>query len=203
MLMIHCFLCFHVSLDKTVYVCVLSGCPREQKRVWFADGILPNGEVADTTKLSVTSRRSSQEFSVSPDQTSVRRRNIVYASVRLMNMCGKKSHWRVFAAWLHRVRCGSLSSWSIWDSRGDPTSRIGSVGLRSAGWTGLFSEQGSQSAAGEGGRAPSSAHHYRRGWSWRSVFISVFLRFHALLILPNKSLCDSSQADVSIRCSGL
>ncbi|XP_039634993.1 zinc finger FYVE domain-containing protein 16 [Perca fluviatilis] len=46
------------------------GCPREHKRVWFADGILPNGEVADTTKLSVTSRRSSQEFSaVSPDQT--------------------------------------------------------------------------------------------------------------------------------------
>lgn len=45
-------------------------CPREQKRVWFADGILPNGEVADTTKLSVTSRRSSQEFSgVAPDQT--------------------------------------------------------------------------------------------------------------------------------------
>ncbi|XP_059213699.1 zinc finger FYVE domain-containing protein 16 isoform X2 [Centropristis striata] len=45
-------------------------CPREQKRVWFADGILPNGEVADTTKLSVTSRRSSQEFTaVSPDQT--------------------------------------------------------------------------------------------------------------------------------------
>ncbi|TKS84955.1 FYVE domain-containing protein 16 Endofin Endosomal-associated [Collichthys lucidus] len=45
-------------------------CPREQKRVWFADGILPNGEVADTTKLSVTSRRSSQEFSgVTADQT--------------------------------------------------------------------------------------------------------------------------------------
>ncbi|XP_040012699.1 zinc finger FYVE domain-containing protein 16 [Xiphias gladius] len=45
-------------------------CPREQKRVWFADGILPNGEVADTAKLSVTSRRSSQEFSgVTPDQT--------------------------------------------------------------------------------------------------------------------------------------
>ncbi|KAM9841507.1 zinc finger FYVE domain-containing protein 16 [Aulostomus maculatus] len=44
-------------------------CPREQKRVWFADGILPNGEVADTTKLSVTSHRSSQDFSVSPDQT--------------------------------------------------------------------------------------------------------------------------------------
>lgn len=33
-------------------------CPREHKRVWFADGILPNGEFADTAKLSVTSRRS-------------------------------------------------------------------------------------------------------------------------------------------------
>ncbi|KAM6984895.1 zinc finger FYVE domain-containing protein 16 [Aplochiton taeniatus] len=44
------------------------GCPREQKRVWFADGILPNGEVADTTKLSVSGRRSSQETSpVTPD----------------------------------------------------------------------------------------------------------------------------------------
>ncbi|KAG7248300.1 hypothetical protein CRUP_028576, partial [Coryphaenoides rupestris] len=29
------------------------GCPREQKRVWFADGILPNGEVADTTRLAL------------------------------------------------------------------------------------------------------------------------------------------------------
>ncbi|XP_077479129.1 uncharacterized protein LOC144091025 isoform X3 [Stigmatopora argus] len=27
---------------------------REQKRVWFADGILPNGEVADTAKLSAS-----------------------------------------------------------------------------------------------------------------------------------------------------
>lgn len=61
------------TLENTSISCVLSGCPREQKRVWFADGILPNGEVADTTKLSVTSRRSSQEFSgVSPDQTTVR-----------------------------------------------------------------------------------------------------------------------------------
>lgn len=41
-------------------------CPREQKRVWFADGILPNGEFADTTKLSVTTRRSGE---VTPDQT--------------------------------------------------------------------------------------------------------------------------------------
>ncbi|XP_051539161.1 zinc finger FYVE domain-containing protein 16-like isoform X2 [Myxocyprinus asiaticus] len=44
------------------------GFPREQKHVWFADGILPNGEVADTTKLSVQTRRSSQELSpVTPD----------------------------------------------------------------------------------------------------------------------------------------
>ncbi|XP_017549202.1 zinc finger FYVE domain-containing protein 16 [Pygocentrus nattereri] len=44
------------------------GFPREQKHVWFADGILPNGEVADTTKLSIRPRRSSQESSpVTPD----------------------------------------------------------------------------------------------------------------------------------------
>ncbi|KFQ72324.1 Zinc finger FYVE domain-containing protein 16, partial [Phaethon lepturus] len=37
-------------------------CPKEQRRVWFADGILPNGEVADTRKLS------SQDLSpVNPD----------------------------------------------------------------------------------------------------------------------------------------
>lgn len=60
----------HTNLDCLLF----SGCPREQKRVWFADGILPNGEVADTTKLSVTSRRGSQEFSgVTSDQTMVRR----------------------------------------------------------------------------------------------------------------------------------
>uniref|UniRef100_A0A4W5N160 Zinc finger, FYVE domain containing 16 n=1 Tax=Hucho hucho TaxID=62062 RepID=A0A4W5N160_9TELE len=48
-------------------------CPREQKRVWFADGILPNGEVADTTRLSVTGRKSSQESSpVTPDPPTVR-----------------------------------------------------------------------------------------------------------------------------------
>lgn len=37
-------------------------CSKEQKRVWFADGILPNGEVADTTKLSSGSKRYSEEF---------------------------------------------------------------------------------------------------------------------------------------------
>ena len=74
-LCLYCQCCFPrtAPLKKPCVVGVSSGCPREQKRVWFADGILPNGEVADTTKLSVTSRRSSQEFSaVSPDQTTVR-----------------------------------------------------------------------------------------------------------------------------------
>uniref|UniRef100_A0A669Q5J2 FYVE-type domain-containing protein n=1 Tax=Phasianus colchicus TaxID=9054 RepID=A0A669Q5J2_PHACC len=36
-------------------------CPKEQKRVWFADGILPTGEVAYTTKLSSGAKRSSQD----------------------------------------------------------------------------------------------------------------------------------------------
>ncbi|KAM4808281.1 zinc finger FYVE domain-containing protein 16 [Rhinophrynus dorsalis] len=36
---------------------------KEPKRVWFADGLLPNGEVADTTKLSAVGKRSSQDSS--------------------------------------------------------------------------------------------------------------------------------------------
>ncbi|KAM9367694.1 zinc finger FYVE domain-containing protein 16 [Phaethornis superciliosus] len=43
-------------------------CPKEQRRVWFEDGILPNGEVADTVKLSSGAKRSSQDSSpVNPD----------------------------------------------------------------------------------------------------------------------------------------
>ncbi|XP_022360459.1 zinc finger FYVE domain-containing protein 16 [Enhydra lutris kenyoni] len=38
-------------------------CSKEQKRVWFADGILPNGEVADTTKLSSGNKRCSEDMS--------------------------------------------------------------------------------------------------------------------------------------------
>lgn len=41
-------------------------CPKEQKRVWFADGILPTGEVAYTTKLSSGAKKSSQD-TVHPD----------------------------------------------------------------------------------------------------------------------------------------
>lgn len=51
-------------------------CSKEQKRVWFADGILPNGEVADTTKLSSGSKRCSEDFSpLSPDMPVVRNSN--------------------------------------------------------------------------------------------------------------------------------
>ncbi|XP_063067707.1 zinc finger FYVE domain-containing protein 16 isoform X2 [Engraulis encrasicolus] len=64
-------------LDKEARVCVVCydtiqrGFPREEKHVWFADGILPNGEVADTTRLSVRPRRPSQESSpVTPDPPS-------------------------------------------------------------------------------------------------------------------------------------
>ncbi|KAG5841030.1 hypothetical protein ANANG_G00195270 [Anguilla anguilla] len=41
-----------------------SALPREQRRVWFADGLLPNGEVADTTRLSAGgNKRSSVDSS--------------------------------------------------------------------------------------------------------------------------------------------
>ncbi|KAM8961415.1 zinc finger FYVE domain-containing protein 16 [Pelodytes ibericus] len=36
---------------------------KEQKRVWFADGLLPNGEVADTSKLASFGKRPSQDTS--------------------------------------------------------------------------------------------------------------------------------------------
>ncbi|XP_064413195.1 zinc finger FYVE domain-containing protein 16 isoform X2 [Latimeria chalumnae] len=61
-------------LEKEARVCVVcyetiskGVLPREQKRVWFADGILPNGEVADTAKLAAGGKRTSQDLSpVSP-----------------------------------------------------------------------------------------------------------------------------------------
>ncbi|XP_058024845.1 zinc finger FYVE domain-containing protein 16 isoform X2 [Ahaetulla prasina] len=45
--------------------------PKDQRRVWFADGILPNGEVADTTKLSSGARRFPQEPVGSPTNETV------------------------------------------------------------------------------------------------------------------------------------
>ncbi|XP_034270969.1 LOW QUALITY PROTEIN: zinc finger FYVE domain-containing protein 9 [Pantherophis guttatus] len=41
--------------------------PREQRRVWFADGILPNGEVADAAKLTVSGTSSTGALAVSHD----------------------------------------------------------------------------------------------------------------------------------------
>uniref|UniRef100_A0A669PHI9 Zinc finger FYVE domain-containing protein n=1 Tax=Phasianus colchicus TaxID=9054 RepID=A0A669PHI9_PHACC len=43
--------------------------PREQRRVWFADGILPNGEVADAAKLTVAGTTSTGALAVSHDPT--------------------------------------------------------------------------------------------------------------------------------------
>ncbi|XP_036412057.1 zinc finger FYVE domain-containing protein 9 isoform X1 [Colossoma macropomum] len=39
--------------------------PREQRRVWFADGILPNGETADSTKAPAPNPSQSQPLTVS------------------------------------------------------------------------------------------------------------------------------------------
>ncbi|XP_075397338.1 zinc finger FYVE domain-containing protein 16 isoform X2 [Tenrec ecaudatus] len=57
-------------LEKEARVCVVCYetiskglCSKEQKRVRFADGILPNGEVADTTKLSSGSKRCPEDSS--------------------------------------------------------------------------------------------------------------------------------------------
>ncbi|GCC25510.1 zinc finger FYVE domain-containing protein 9-like [Chiloscyllium punctatum] len=41
--------------------------PKEQRRVWFADGILPNGEVADATKLSASGPPPTGPLAVSND----------------------------------------------------------------------------------------------------------------------------------------
>lgn len=41
--------------------------PREQRRVWFADGILPNGEVADAAKLTTNGTSSTGTLTVSHD----------------------------------------------------------------------------------------------------------------------------------------
>ncbi|XP_060629489.2 zinc finger FYVE domain-containing protein 9 isoform X1 [Anolis sagrei] len=41
--------------------------PREQRRVWFADGILPNGEVADAAKLTVSGTTTTGALAVSHD----------------------------------------------------------------------------------------------------------------------------------------
>ncbi|XP_054835100.1 zinc finger FYVE domain-containing protein 9 isoform X2 [Eublepharis macularius] len=49
--------------------------PREQRRVWFADGILPNGEVADAAKLTVAGTTSTGTLAVSHDPSKPIRNN--------------------------------------------------------------------------------------------------------------------------------
>lgn len=64
----------HPTTPLFFFLCVcvtVAGCPREHKRVWFADGILPNGELADTSKLSVPGSRTSQEFAGTPEEMTV------------------------------------------------------------------------------------------------------------------------------------
>lgn len=130
---------------------ISSGCPREQKRVWFADGILPNGEVADTSKLSVASRRDSQEFgSVSPDQAAVRPPSTPHQShthgykVQKMNPPNPlipARFGRVGGCWR-----GFLLSRRPAGCRGSPAAGVRTLGLRPAFWTWFFGEEGTQSA---------------------------------------------------------
>ncbi|XP_077318595.1 zinc finger FYVE domain-containing protein 16 isoform X2 [Lithobates pipiens] len=59
-------------LEKEARVCVICYSfitrglnQKEQKRVWFADGLLPNGEVADTSKLAAVGKKSTQDSDAS------------------------------------------------------------------------------------------------------------------------------------------
>lgn len=56
--------------------------PREQRRVWFADGILPNGEVADAAKLTVAGTTSTGTLAVSHDPSKPMANNTSSAEVR-------------------------------------------------------------------------------------------------------------------------
>ncbi|KAM3938233.1 zinc finger FYVE domain-containing protein 16 isoform 2-T2 [Leptodactylus fuscus] len=60
-------------LEKEARVCVVcydsitKGMnPKEQKRVWFADGLLPNGEVADTSKLAAVGKKATDSSPATP-----------------------------------------------------------------------------------------------------------------------------------------
>ncbi|MBN3313229.1 ZFYV9 protein, partial [Atractosteus spatula] len=44
----------HTGNCLCLYPTAIGSLPREQRRVWFADGILPNGEVADSSKVAVS-----------------------------------------------------------------------------------------------------------------------------------------------------
>uniref|UniRef100_A0AAR2LN95 FYVE zinc finger domain-containing protein n=1 Tax=Pygocentrus nattereri TaxID=42514 RepID=A0AAR2LN95_PYGNA len=62
----HCRACdCSLSSGLTVLCPLLGSLPREQRRVWFADGILPNGETADSTKAPAPNPSQSQPLTVS------------------------------------------------------------------------------------------------------------------------------------------
>ncbi|XP_072524502.1 zinc finger FYVE domain-containing protein 9 isoform X3 [Salminus brasiliensis] len=52
-----CVTCHHALMNGSL--------PREQRRVWFADGILPNGETAESTKAPASNPSQSQPLTVS------------------------------------------------------------------------------------------------------------------------------------------
>uniref|UniRef100_A0A8D0L1S8 Zinc finger FYVE domain-containing protein n=1 Tax=Sphenodon punctatus TaxID=8508 RepID=A0A8D0L1S8_SPHPU len=78
-------------------------CLREQRRVWFADGILPNGEVADTTKLSSGVKRSSQDPSpISPDLPEMHMEDFQPHSVSTVVQC---VHAAPGGDWIENLYC--------------------------------------------------------------------------------------------------
>lgn len=71
--------------------------PREQRRVWFADGILPNGEVADAAKLTVAGTTSTGTLAVSHDPTKPVTNNALSAEVRKHYTSNHSKHQAEFA----------------------------------------------------------------------------------------------------------
>lgn len=73
--------------------------PREQRRVWFADGILPNGEVADAAKLTVAGTTSTGTLAVSHDPPKPMANNTSSAEVReylaFKILCLPRCEWSV------------------------------------------------------------------------------------------------------------
>lgn len=70
------------DLKSCFFMFSLVAQPREQRRVWFADGILPNGEVADATKLTVAGTTSTGTLAVSHDPSKPVTNNTLSAEVR-------------------------------------------------------------------------------------------------------------------------
>lgn len=74
--------CFCEILNPIFFMFSPVAQPREQRRVWFADGILPNGEVADAAKLTVAGTTSTGTLAVSHDPSKPVINNTLSAEVR-------------------------------------------------------------------------------------------------------------------------